>query len=137
MLKYLILAIGIASTQTFASNFQDESEISKQVPAFMSQEIVDAYEANTIAADRKFKGKMIVVGGVVESVATNFSGDPYVTFTAKNRWHSPRLYFEKTERELDKLANFSVGQKIVSICVGGGDVQKSPILKECTIVDGK
>ena len=41
--------------------------------------LIAAYEANEVAADEKFKGKLIEVTGVIDSIAKDILGDPYVT----------------------------------------------------------
>lgn len=110
----------------------DDQDIAKKVPAYMAQDIVNAYEENTISADRKFKGKMFMVAGKVGNIATDYSNTPYVNLVAKNTWHSPRLYFNDTET--DKLADLKIGQTLLSICLGDGDTIKSPRMKDCSVV---
>lgn len=41
--------------------------------------LIAAYEANEVAADEKFKGKLIEVTGVIDSIAKDIMGDLYVT----------------------------------------------------------
>lgn len=47
-----------------------------------AQQLAQAYDRNTVAADQQFKGKRFRVSGVVESINTDIFGDPYVTLLA-------------------------------------------------------
>ncbi|MFZ4835758.1 OB-fold protein [Rouxiella sp. Mn2063] len=135
MKKYLLLSVFFSSGAFAITPNSGIPDISQKVPAYMAQDIVNAYEENTISADRRFKGKMFVVAGKIMNIATDLSDEAYVTLTSKNSWYSPRLYF--SESEMDKLANLKIGQDLVSICLGDGSTMKSPRMKECSIVNFK
>ncbi|WP_445441731.1 OB-fold protein [Citrobacter freundii] len=113
------------------------SQVSRPDPTsmtlFAAQEITDAYERNTVSADQQFKGKWILMEGDVTNISTDISNDAYVTFDATNSFYSPRAKFISKER--DKLASLTKGQHIVVLCIGDGDTLKTPILKDCTLVN--
>lgn len=104
-----------------------------EMTQFTAQEITDAYERNTVSADQQFKGKWILMKGVVASISTDISNDAYVTFDTANSFNSPRATFIKTEN--DELATLNKGQHIRALCIGNGDILKTPMLKDCTLVN--
>lgn len=44
-----------------------------------AKEIIGAYEANEVAADQKYKGKIVQVSGIADSIGKDLLDDPYVT----------------------------------------------------------
>lgn len=44
-----------------------------------AQELPQAYDRNSVAADQQFKGKRFKVAGVVDAISTDLFGNPYVT----------------------------------------------------------
>lgn len=96
-------------------------------------QLYNAYEANTVAADKQFKGKKLKVVGVVSSINTDFFGKPYVTLsTGVNRFAEPHFSF--SEEDLDSLAKLQKGMKITLLCVGNGDFAKNPMSKDCKLM---
>lgn len=100
---------------------------------FTAQQLNDAYEANTVAADQRFKNKWLVVEGVVRETSTDLFGDAYVSLDVKDQFNRPRVKFIKSEE--NKLAQLTNGQKISAVCIGDGDIMKTPMLKNCTLIE--
>ena len=100
---------------------------------FTAQQLNDAYEANTVAADQRFKNKWLIVEGVVSETSTDMFGDAYVSLDVKDQFNRPRVKFIKSEE--NKLAQLKNGQKISAACIGDGDVLKTPMLKNCTLIE--
>ena len=44
-----------------------------------AQELMSAYAVNEIAADQKYKGKMVRLSGKVDDIGKDIMGTPYVT----------------------------------------------------------
>lgn len=113
------------------SNSTNNRPVTTSMDLFSAQEVTDAYEKNTVSADQQFKGKWILMEGVVTNISTDISDDAYVTFDTNNSFYSPRASFIKEENE--KLALLTKGQHVVVLCLGDGDTLKSPRLKDCTL----
>jgi putative nucleic acid binding protein len=47
------------------------------------------YRADEVSADRTYKGKTLVVSGVVQSISHEFPEAPYLTLTAAGSYMSP------------------------------------------------
>lgn len=96
-----------------------------------AQQLAHAYERNTVAADQQFKGKTFKVTGVVDSINTDLFGNPYVTLRGGvNQFMEPQ--FELDDAHGNYAAGLQSGMRISLICIGGGDVAKTPMSKDCT-----
>lgn len=89
------------------------------------------YKTNEASADIAYKGKSLLVNGVVDAINKN-SEIPSVILSGGAAARAVQAQFPKTE--LDKLSPLKQGQKITLTCVGAGTVNGSPILKGCTLI---
>lgn len=105
----------------------------KNMTQFSAQNIADAYDKNTVSADHQFKGKWILMSGVVAEINTDFTGSAYVLFNVKNQFNAPQAKFINAEN--NSLALLEKGQRIRVLCIGNGDIAKTPMLKSCTLVN--
>nr|WP_244597293.1 MULTISPECIES: OB-fold putative lipoprotein [Pseudomonadaceae] len=95
-----------------------------------AQQLAQAYDRNTVAADQQFKGKRFKVTGVVESINTDLFGNPYVTLRGGvNQFMEPQ--FQLDDAHANYAAGLQSGMRISLICIGGGDVAKTPMSKDC------
>ena len=99
-------------------------------PELTAAALVAAYEENTVAADNQYKGKPLDVTGVVSSINTDMFGDAYITFKAGNEFMPPQAKF--TDKQA--VANLKKGAKVKVSCVGAGDIAKTPMLKDCSLI---
>lgn len=96
-----------------------------------AQQLAQAYDRNTVAADQQFKGKTFKVTGVVDSINTDLFGNPYVTLRGGvNQFMEPQ--FKLDDAYANYAAGLQSGMRVSLICIGGGDVAKTPMSKDCT-----
>lgn len=122
---------GKAATTT-ATQGQPAKVAAPVVPLFevSAQQLAQAYDRNTVAADQQFKGKRFKVTGVVESINTDLFGAPYVTLRGGvNQFMEPQ--FKLDDAHANYAAGLQSGMRISLICIGGGDVAKTPMSKGC------
>lgn len=94
------------------------------------QQLAQAYDRNTVAADQQFKGKRFKVTGTVDSINTDMFGSPYVTLRGGvNQFMEPQ--FELGEAHANYVAGLQSGMRISLMCTGRGDVAKTPMSDEC------
>ncbi|QIJ00830.1 hypothetical protein GII23_12390 [Stutzerimonas balearica] len=99
-----------------------------------AQQLAQAYDRNTVAADQQFKGKTFKVTGVVDSINTDLFGNPYVTLRGGvNQFMEPQ--FELDEAHANYAAGLQSGMRISLECTGRGDVAKTPMSKGCVPID--
>ncbi|MNO80895.1 TRNA-anti-like protein [compost metagenome] len=95
-----------------------------------AQQLAQAYERNTVAADQQFKGQRFKVTGVVDSINTDLFGKPYVTLRGGvNQFMEPQFKLDSDHRNY--AAGLQQGLRISLICKGRGDVAKTPMSDEC------
>lgn len=93
-------------------------------------ELAGAYEANTVAADMRFKGKKFKVTGTVDSINTGIGDGIYLTMRGGTPYMLPQ--FALVDSEKGAAAALKKGQNVSLICTGGGDIAKIPMSRRCT-----
>lgn len=99
------------------------------LPKYSAREIAADYEANTVAADQKYKGKSFKVTGKITDINTGVTGNPYIVLAGVNMFLGPQLHFSKDY--LQAISTAKKGMTITVLCEGGGDVVKTPMLQDC------
>ncbi len=136
-----VFLVGVASSERSTSQApapatnQSQPANTTEPPApvleVSAQQLAQAYERNTVAADQQFKGKRFKVSGVVDAINTDLFGKPYVTLRGGvNPFMQPQ--FSLADGHANFAAGLQVGQRITLLCVGKGDVAKTPMSKDCT-----
>jgi hypothetical protein len=111
-----------------------KTEAIAPVPAAISVNAIQLfkdYKANKVSADLNYKGKNLLVNGVVDSINKNIPDSPFVAISGGGPAKTVRAQFQKTE--LPKLSALKRGQKITVACTGDSMLTGSPLLKGCTI----
>ncbi|MDA7088963.1 hypothetical protein PH586_21510 [Pseudomonas sp. SA3-5] len=123
-----------ASTPTAATSGQSQpAKVVAPVEPLIdvsAQQLAQAYDRNTVAADQQFKDKRFKVTGVVDAINTDMFGNPYVTLRGGvNQFMEPQ--FELDDAHANYAAGLQSGMHISLICKGRGDVAKTPMSDEC------
>ena len=141
---YLVVGIGViwwlASNDTNSiteNKAVANQEITKQeidaLPNVTASAMASAYSDNTVAADQQFKDKKFKVTGTVADINTDIMGNPYITLRGGvNQFMEPQFAFDKSDAA--KLANLKKGSKVSLICIGKGDVAKTPMSGSCALL---
>jgi hypothetical protein len=104
--------------------------LTEPLPEVSAQQLAQAYERNTVAADQQFKGKRFKVTGVVDSINADLFGKPYVTLLGGvNQFMQPQ--FKLDSAHVNYAASLQKGMRIALECKGRGDVAKTPMSDEC------
>jgi RecG-like helicase len=90
-----------------------------------------AYEANEVAADNQYKGKILAVTGTVEDIAKDFLDKPYVTLNVGTFFQSVHCYFSGKENNI--LAQLKKNQRVTIIGKCDGFVMLSVMMKNCEV----
>lgn len=76
------------------------------------------YEANEVAANKKYKGKLVAVRGVVTEIKSSMMGYPEVYFTV-DQYGYKNVVCQFSKKEEDKIAELKRGQTIIAIGKAG------------------
>ncbi len=100
-------------------------------PLVTADDLAAAYDANEVAADMQYKGKVVRVTGVVESIGKDFLYDtPYVTLSG-GRW-GVQCSFDKSQ--VPHLAKLSKGQTVTIQGEVRGIVVFGVYLNQCNLI---
>jgi len=102
------------------------AEVVLQVSA---KQLAQDYNANEVAADAKYKDKLLEVTGTLEGINKDFSDDPYLTLETDNQFLPVHANYSKAD--LADLSKLVKGQDVTMTCRGKGMMVGSPIL-DCT-----
>ena len=103
-----------------------KAEMVKTTP----EEILKAYQAGAAAGDKQFKGIKVEVTGTIGETDTDDNGVPYMTFALDNEV-LPTFNFKKEQAKA--VASLKAGNKVTLVCVGAGELVKTPTFKDCEI----
>ncbi len=119
------------------SNSPSATTASPMAPAARTAAVeVDArrlwqdYDANEVAADNQYKGRILKVRGTVASIDKNFRDDIVLHLASPNEFMSTMATMQKSQAA--QAAALSKGERVVLICEGKGRVIGSPSLHDCT-----
>lgn len=96
-----------------------------------ASQLAAAYERNGVSADAKFKGNRLRVTGSVTAIGTDMFNHATVSLDGKvNPFLQPQAVLDESERS--RAGSLNVGQAVILVCTGAGDVIKMPMLRDCT-----
>ena len=123
-----------------------DTEVANDIPSFIerlhndtitisSVQLVNEYSANEVNADNNYKGKLIIVTGVIDSIDIPFN-TPYIRLSDGERYSFYKVDCSlKTPSEVDKSASLQIGQTVSLIGKVKGSTLGSPQLENCFILD--
>ena len=137
----IIGSLGRDTTQTTSSNTSKSNTV--QTSSKSEEEIIELdynvlykeYQDNAIAADGKYKGKILQLEGKIEKINREIAGNPFVTFRVGEEYSfkDVRLTFKKSEEE--KVSKLAKGQTItVKGKCSGQLVTGTVSLHDCEII---
>ena len=128
LVSLLFIALAIGSSSDSAT----EEEISSQDPAYQvtAAQLYADYETNGVAADQKYKGKVILVVGEVENIDRDIMDDIYVTLATGELIGSVQCMF--SESHANEASALRKGQRIAIKGKCDGQMM-NVILRGCSI----
>ncbi len=120
--------------ETEATEVAAQPEIVVETVEVTADELLAAYKENELAGDQKYKGKTLVVTGVLDSIQSGIGDAPFLLLKAGDEYefNMPQAHFDKSET--DSLVALKKGESITVQCVSGGEVMGSPMLNECKVI---
>jgi len=125
----------VASTsevqQTAKPEEQEPAPVQIQYMQVSASEIFQAYDANEMAADQRYKGQPLEVTGTIESISSDFSDDAVVNLETGQMFMSVMATGNKDFNS--QAVALSKGQRVTLLCEGGGEIAGSPVLRKCEV----
>ena len=94
-------------------------------------DLVMAYESDEIGADRKFKGRRVIVAGDVEQIGRDIRGNAYLLLNAEDQFYGVQLLFPSSAEA--GLASRSKGERVKARCLIEGK-NGSVIAHDCVLM---
>jgi hypothetical protein len=95
-------------------------------------DILSAYKNNEVRADNIYKGKIIKVTGIVDSIKKDIMDDLYVTIGTGARFEIPQVQAFFGDSQNSKLSNLNSGENVTVVCRVSG-LMMNVIVKDCSI----
>ncbi len=112
----IIVIGGTASTQkTDPTSSQSETKQTAKEEEVLEVDynvLHQDYQENAIAADAKYKGKILKLTGPVDDINREIAGNPYITFKVGDQYSfkNVRITFKKAEEQ--KVSTLKKGQSV-------------------------
>jgi len=106
---FFILAIASSDDKKIEKEVSEQEATQPAIQVSATQLYAD-YEANEIAADQKYKGKVLVVSGTIGDIAKDIADDIYVTLKGDDVIGDVQCFF--SEAHTSTAAQLQKGQKI-------------------------
>ena len=95
-----------------------------------ASELYRAYEANEVSADQQYKGKRLLITGVVENIGKDVMDNPYVALKI-DFLKGVNCYFDDKNNKV--LSHLSKGQKIQIIGTCAGLTLTDVVVRDCEL----
>lgn len=121
---------GSSSTPQSTPSRETQLAARTQVASVSATEMWRQYEANEVAADNYYKGRVFRVTGTVQSIDKDFMDNIVIHLASPNE-------FMPTSATVDKsgashAASLQKGQRVSLTCLVKGRIVGSPVLDDCT-----
>lgn len=131
VLAIFVLPRFCAVTGGNRSRATDASTWSQPAYNLTAISILREYETNEVAADAKFRGKVVRVSGAIEDIDTSLTNAPVIELAGED-WHTLRCYFDRNTPYLSMIAAMRKGQSVTLVCIGGS-VAVGPTMNDCRV----
>ena len=115
---FLFIIIGFGSLDEFENLDQSPKVTSDSNPSvrISASKLYKEYNENEIAADEKYKGKIIEVTGVIRDIGNDIMDNAYITLVGNEYFGDIQCYFN----EKSVVAKLSKGKRVTVIgsCFG-------------------
>lgn len=135
LVALIVLAVALSDGNNTNANTGDSSPTSTQTTpteppmAVNAKDLVADYEGNEVAADQKYKGKMLEVSGTVASIQSGIGDGAIVQLIGTNEFQTANAQGDKDFTQY--AGTLKKGQKITIICKSDGEVIGFPQLSQC------
>jgi len=103
---FLLLAVGSTDTDI------DTQKVQSQAPSYTlsANQLYNEYNSNEVAADSKYKGKVVIVIGRIQDIGKDIMGDAYIVIGGGGFLDGVQCTFTKGEQS--SVARLSKGQQV-------------------------
>jgi hypothetical protein len=121
-----------SSTQIASSDSDGASPVAQtetRALPFQAEQLFLDYHRNEVAADQKYRGRRLLVTGVVTSVNKDFTDKVYLMLGTSTMFMGVHAILEPSE--VARAGELSKGKEVTVLCSGGTMIVGSPMLDDC------
>lgn len=124
LVMFGVLAAGSTDTDVDTQNVQS------QAPSYVlsANELYREYENNEVAADSKYKGKVVMVSGTIQDIGKDILDEAYIIIGGTGFLDGVQCFF--TESQLSAISGLSKGQHVTVKGEVGGRVLGHVLVKK-------
>jgi hypothetical protein len=123
----VVVAFGVVGAQK--KKEQERAEVTTAEAIDISaRELQADYDANEVAADERYKNKILRITGTIESINKDILDDPYVVLRTGD-FKGVHCHFNSS----DGLQSLRKGKQIAVRCRADGYIIGSPVAKDCIL----
>lgn len=130
-----ILAVLLACKSGEPSKEEQAKEQQKALASAISISAVDlhaAYHANEVAADERYKGKVLLIAGRISSINKDAFDNMVISLDTKQMLQE--IHATMKDEAKASVASLAKGQVVGLQCIGAGMVLGSPAVNDCTVL---
>ena len=137
VLALMICVLFAMGSLDLCSTEENEAIVSGEKPSVKvtAEQIFVDYDENEIAADDKYKEKIIQISGKVLSISGGIIGDysdPYITLDSNKMLGNVNCSFDSSHKS--DLAKLKKGETTTVKCIGTGKMGYVVFMKNCMLV---
>lgn len=137
---FLLIAISFAdgidpTPPSSASSSSSSSSENYEAPTAMAvdiRQILGDYEGNEVAADNRYKGRLIEVTGIVDDIKKDLMDNLYVTLGTGKQFEIPKIQAFFDDSMNNQLGQLRKGQRLTVVCTVKG-LMMNVLAEECVI----
>ena len=132
-----IFWVSLTSSQSASPALGAETAAMSESPeiSLSAAKLWSDYQENEVAADNAYKGKRLLVRGQVSGISKDFLDKTYLTLATPNEFMP--VHANLRSEYVSAAAHIFRGQIVSAKCDGGGMIVGSPILNDCSLVQGQ
>ena len=125
----ILLALALGSVDTE----QDTKKVQSQAPAhrITANALFAEYKANEVAADAKYKGKIVIVSGVIQKIGKDVLDQAYIVIGGKGFLDGVQCTFAESQNA--SIARLSKGQKVTVKGEVKGKMMGHILVSKCSL----
>ena len=106
-----LLVFSVLATGSTESD-EDTKEVQSKTPSYTlsADQLYREYESNEVAADEKYKGKIIIVYGEIQDIGKDIMDEPYIVIGGGGFLDGVQCSFTKSQGS--SIASLSKGQNV-------------------------
>jgi len=124
---------GVTSTDVAPVAEKETSQAPEEVIQISAVQLSEKYNANTVAADAKYKGKTLAISGVIDNIGKDILDTPYIVLKGRElSLFGVQCMFSRADES--KLASLSKEQNITLQGKVSGEIIGNIVVRGCQIV---